>query len=240
MNYDTWHSHLPVDDEIDTLWHRKVIDLLRPSEDIGGREVLEIGCGRGGFAVWLARHPTKPAKVTAADFSTVAIGMGRQYAAEREIESIEWRVADITAIPFPDASFDTVVSCETIEHVLNPEQAVSELARVLRPGGRLYLTTPNYANPFGLYRLYLRAIGRPYQEAGQPINQFVMIHKTRRWVRNTGLSEVAWGTMDIVVPFPGRHPYHVGPVESRAPVLRSLGLQSYIVAEKGSDLPHAR
>jgi len=61
---------------------------------------------------------------------------------------------------------------------LIPRLAVSELARISRPGGRLILTTPNYFGPFGLYRRYTAA--------GPPINSFVMLPLTRRWVRQSG------------------------------------------------------
>jgi ubiquinone/menaquinone biosynthesis C-methylase UbiE len=49
-----------------------------------------------------------------------------------------------------------VVSCETIEHVPDVGSAVREMHRVTRPGGKLFLTTPNYANLTGLYDLYSR------------------------------------------------------------------------------------
>jgi len=49
---------------------------------------------------------------------------------------------DIQAMTFPDAAFDTVLCIEVIEHVANPFAAASELFRVLRPAGRLFLTTP--------------------------------------------------------------------------------------------------
>lgn len=49
-------------------------------------------------------------------------------------------------LPFEDASFDYVACVEGIEHTENPSNAIRELARVLKPGGRLVLTTPNYLN----------------------------------------------------------------------------------------------
>ena len=70
-------------------------------------------------------------------------------------------VASIQDIPVEDAAFDIVISCETIEHVVDPLRALREVCRVLRPGGRLLLTTPNYLGPMGLYRAYLRAARPP-------------------------------------------------------------------------------
>src|SRR5262249_27760351 len=82
---------------------------------------------------------------------------------------------------------DTVISCETIEHVPDPSRAVAELAQVLKPGGRLFLTTPNYFGPFGLYRAYLRLRRRRFTEVGQPINQLTLLPRTLRWIRRAGL-----------------------------------------------------
>lgn len=59
---------------------------------------------------------------------------------------------DLFRLPFERRSFDSVVFAEVLEHLESPVDAIEEIARVLKPGGRLYLTTPN---PFGLYR-YLR------------------------------------------------------------------------------------
>lgn len=54
-----------------------------------------------------------------------------------------FQVASVTALPFADDRFEHVLCTEVIEHVANPQQAVGELLRILRPGGRLVLTTPN-------------------------------------------------------------------------------------------------
>ena len=70
-SYDAWHDALPVDADTDTPWHRLLRAHLEPARDLAGRRVLEIGCGRGGFACWLAARPAgeRPAEIVAADFS---------------------------------------------------------------------------------------------------------------------------------------------------------------------------
>lgn len=59
---------------------------------------------------------------------------------------------DLFRLPFNNQAFDAVVFAEVLEHITNPVEALSEISRVLSPGGQLFLTTPN---PFGFYR-YLR------------------------------------------------------------------------------------
>jgi len=57
-------------------------------------------------------------------------------------------VADAADLPFPDGSFATVVSTEMLEHALDPVACVAEMARVLRPGGRIVLTARSPGFPF--------------------------------------------------------------------------------------------
>lgn len=65
-------------------------------------------------------------------------------------------VADIQAMPLPDASFDSAICIEVLEHVPDPEKALRELYRVLRPGGRLVFSVPHFLylhnEPYDFYR----------------------------------------------------------------------------------------
>jgi SAM-dependent methyltransferase len=105
---------------------------VRPSE-----AVLDLGCGDGTFAAELVRAG---AKVTAADVSTEAL----RRAAERApgLDARLW--PDGEPLPLEDASVDTVWAGEVIEHVVDVAPWLSEVRRVLRPGGTLLLTTPDH------------------------------------------------------------------------------------------------
>jgi SAM-dependent methyltransferase len=173
--YDEWHRQFHADvDPIDTPWHTMAIPHLPPLE---GLRVLEIGCGRGGFSRYLASNG---ADLVAADFSPAAVEM-----AARGLDG-DVVVADIEAIPFEAGSFDLVVSLDTIEHVPNPTRAVAELTRVLKPGGKLVLTTNNYFGLIGIWRLIMRLAGRRFTEFGQPINQPLMFFPSARLLRGLG------------------------------------------------------
>lgn len=229
--YDAWHGEREVDEEADSPWHDLVRTKLDPSRDLEGKRVLEIGCGRGGFSVWLAGE-AKIREQHAMDFSDAAVDKGRAFAERRGHRGIVWQRGDIQAIDRPSGFFDTVFSCETIEHVPEPKRAVSELVRVLKPGGRLFLTTPNYLGTLGLYRGYLRMRGRVFQEVGQPINKFTMLPLTLRWLRNAGLRVEHVDAIGHYLPFPGRPPIRIESLDGARKLTRWLALHSFVLAQK--------
>jgi 2-polyprenyl-3-methyl-5-hydroxy-6-metoxy-1,4-benzoquinol methylase len=230
--YDEWHDGLEVDRDADTPWHRLVLAHLNPDRDLKGKRVIEVACGRGGFAARLTRMTTPAPRLLAADFSSSAVRKGKAFADETDLRgAIRWEVVDAQRLSHPDASFDTIISCETIEHLPHPRQALAEFSRVLKPGGRLFLTTPNYLGPVGLYRGYARLIGRPYTEEGQPINNFLLLPRTASWVRRVGLTVAAVDAGGHYLPWPGRPLQAIHLFDDVRP-LRWLALHSLIVAEK--------
>ncbi|MDO8794010.1 MAG: class I SAM-dependent methyltransferase [Vicinamibacterales bacterium] len=205
---------------------------LNADRDLAGKTVLEIGCGRGGFACWLASHPQRPSKVVAVDSSPTAVRKGAEFASRNRIPGTLWEVGDIQAIAHPANSFDTVISCETIEHVPDPDSAVRELARVLKPGGRLFLTTPNYLGPLGLYRLYLRLCGRVFTEEGQPINNFMLLPLVRACMMRAGLRIRRTDAVGHYFLFPGRVPTAVRWLNNPRFLMRWFGHHSIVVGRK--------
>lgn len=230
--YDEWHTRHDVDAEADAPWHRMIKARLDPPRDLANRRVLEIGCGRGGFASWLARHPAGPHKVVACDLSPVAVAKAAGFAVEHGVTTVQWDVADILRLEQFVDEFDTVISCETIEHVPDPPLAVRQLARVLRPGGRLFLTTPNYLSTIGLYRAYCWMRGKKFDEGGQPICQVTMLPRTRRWVRSAGLRVVETESTGQYLPFPRRPPIKVGFMEYPRFLMRWFGHHSLVIGQK--------
>jgi 2-polyprenyl-3-methyl-5-hydroxy-6-metoxy-1,4-benzoquinol methylase len=228
-DYDRWHEALEVDEDAAAPWHQLVQRLLDPARDLQGRRVLEIGCGRGGFSVWLARHGAR--EVVAADVSAVALRKAAEHAAAWKVRNVTFLEADIQAIPEASSTFDAVFCCETVEHVPDPPRALRELARVLRRGGRLFLTTPNYLNAMGLYRGYLRTRGRRFTEAGQPINQFTTVPRTWLWLRWAGLKVERFDGAGHYLPYPGRPPLKLDALE-QVPASRFAALHTVFVARK--------
>lgn len=194
--------------------------------------MLEIGCGRGGLSARLAAQGA--GEVIGADFSAAAVDMANRLFEARGLANVTARVDDIMSIGSPNDAFDVVVSSETIEHVPDPASAVRELHRVLRPGGKLLLTTPNYMSISGLHRAWVRLTGRPYTELGQPLNNLTLLPRTLRWVRQAGFTVDRIDGQGHYVPIPRRiqGPYRI-PLSDRAEYrLRWFALHSLIVANK--------
>ncbi|SRR5260221_2446486 len=98
-------------------------------------DVLEIGCGSGAMgAEALRKYPD--ATLTATDFDESMVDVARRRLSEFG-PRVEVRQADVTALPFPDGSFDAVLSFIMLHHVIQWEQAFAEMARVMRPHGML-------------------------------------------------------------------------------------------------------
>ena len=102
-----------------------------------GQKVLDLACGTGVVAVTAAR---RGAEVSALDLSPALLERARNNADTAELE-IDFREGDIEALPYPDASFDVVLS--QFGHIFAPRPAVAvqEMLRVLKAGGRLAFST---------------------------------------------------------------------------------------------------
>jgi ubiquinone/menaquinone biosynthesis C-methylase UbiE len=98
-------------------------------------DVLEIGCGSGAMAAEVLRR-FPDVRVVASDFDESMVAVAERRLSEFGSRA-EVRQADASALPFPDSAFDAVLSFIMLHHVIRWEQAIAEMARVLRPGGRL-------------------------------------------------------------------------------------------------------
>jgi 2-polyprenyl-3-methyl-5-hydroxy-6-metoxy-1,4-benzoquinol methylase len=228
--YDAWHGAFSTDPDANSPWYRLIKMHIR-LQDLTGRRILEIGCGRGDFTCWLARELGNNAEVCGADFATTAVHKAQAFAKSRRLRA-RWLVTDIQSIAAPSESFDVIFCCETLEHVPDPCIAVAELVRVLKPGGRLFVSTPNYAGLMGLYRGYLRLMGRPYTEVGQPINNFTSLPRTLRWIRAAGLHITGVDAIGHYLPFPGRPPIEMSFLDDPRWLMRWTGLHSLVMAYK--------
>jgi SAM-dependent methyltransferase len=161
-------------------------------------------------------------------------------AAGSEVARFRSDLVDIEAapLPYPDESFDTALLCEVIEHlVLDPVHALQELARVLLPGGRLLLTTPNVARATNLHRLAQRqGIYDPYSRYGihGRHNREYVAEELFELVSANGFSVERHLTRPVhAVPDPG-------PAWFAAADDDGAGDYHFLVARRGARVPPAR
>jgi SAM-dependent methyltransferase len=126
----------------------KVIAFLeRAGVAVRGR-VLDAGCGGGGMPLSLAEEA---AQVVGIDPAPRFQDAGVRLAHERGLGNLHFTLADGMALPFRDGTFDMVLSHAVIEHVADAPLYLREAARVLAPGGHVYLSTAPYLSFAGAH-----------------------------------------------------------------------------------------
>ena len=136
-------EYLKLAETEDNMWyfrslHRHVLRELKAATPRGA-VVLDAGCGTGGLILSLAKGDASW-RFTGIDFMPLACELARKRCGPKT----EVKVASVTALPFGDAVFDAVISADVICQVPDPEVAVAELYRVLKPGGVLVVNVPAY------------------------------------------------------------------------------------------------
>ncbi|MFF5207471.1 class I SAM-dependent methyltransferase [Streptosporangium sp. NPDC000396] len=109
-----------------------------------GMSLLHVGCGPGTITADLAAL-VAPGVVTAVEVTAEALALARAEAERRGQPGIEFRVADVHALEFPDDTFDVVHAHQVLQHVGDPVQALREMRRVCRPGGIVAIRDSDYA-----------------------------------------------------------------------------------------------
>ena len=239
--YDTWHQRIydagPDHEDASSPWYQLVREYLG---GIAGLRVLEVACGRGGFVRELARAG---ARVTGCDFSTSALRAASTKLRAADCQPRAGLVqGDAQNLPFADNSFDLVISCETIEHLPDVQSAMREMHRVTRPGGKLFLTTPNHANFMGLYELY-SLVRHPSRKDDQPFDRRQWFPQILGWVRRAGWTILCTdGTVHQFPFLPGHSPIRWEGLESNRAVRKLLSPLAYtyfVMAQKKGQEAHA-
>jgi len=106
---------------------------------VAGETVVDIGCGAGMDLLLAARRVGPGGHAIGIDMTEAMRDRARGSAAAAGLKNVEVRQGDATALPFPDASVDVVISNGVLNLVPEKEKAFTEIYRVLRPGGRLQL-----------------------------------------------------------------------------------------------------
>lgn len=165
-------TYRPVmEDYYEDLWERLPDELAPPDLDIRmsllrsevkpGDRALDLGCGTGEFSAGLA---LAGAHVIGAEITRAAVVRARA-----RHPTLDLRLVPIAGpLPFADGAFELVWSSEVIEHVADTARWLSEVRRVLAPGGRLLVTTPSH----GRLRVLLGGIERFSEPLGDHLHLY--------------------------------------------------------------------
>lgn len=224
----------------------KRLDALARRVDLRGDRLLDIGCGDGAYTVRLAGGFSS---VDAIDVQDGPLALFRERIdgtpAAGQITIGEMSAAKLD---YPDDTFDMVTAIEVLEHVTELDQALEEIHRVLKPGGRFAFTTPNRWFPFETHGFIYR--GKRYKARAPFLTWIVPLHRRLADARTFTATELRrrlaaaglrTSSVDYIMPpFDrsglGRRLRPVTDLAERSP-LRWLGMALVVTAAKAPDAP---
>jgi ubiquinone/menaquinone biosynthesis C-methylase UbiE len=129
--------------EADLAFRRRVRAVLEYVAPQPGDRILDCGCGRGFYLLFIGR--LEPAcTLYGADMDPAVLAQARQHLPS----TVHLFQSDALHLPFPDGFFDKVICSEVLEHLPDDRAGLRELRRVLKPAGVLAITVPNHGYPF--------------------------------------------------------------------------------------------
>jgi demethylmenaquinone methyltransferase/2-methoxy-6-polyprenyl-1,4-benzoquinol methylase len=218
----------------DRLWRVATTKAIAPRK---GMRVLDLAAGTGTSSAAIAKHG---AHVVAADFSEGMLAEGRKRHADNELIEFVW--ADATSLPFEDDSFDAATISYGLRNVSEPKQALAEMFRVVKPGGRVVIaefSTPPSAlvrGPYGLYGKHVlpriagainREAAEAYRYLNESIEKWPAQDELARWLSQAGFERVAYRNLTFGIValhrgfVPRNKPVSVGEAAAQAPAEKS-------------------
>jgi ubiquinone/menaquinone biosynthesis C-methylase UbiE len=167
--------------------------LIRPRAfDVAGcKRILDAACGNGRYSRFLLRHADPDALLTSFDLSGAMLRRAR---ARLRSERVTHAVADLTRLPYANASFDAIVCGWVLEHLPDPRAGLRELARVLEPGGKLLVLctedtfTGRWCGRLWHCRTYKRGeLRRACGECGLSWERELWFSRLHRWFKLGGI-----------------------------------------------------
>lgn len=142
----------------------------------GAPVVLDCGVGTGCLSLALVRALDRAASIDGIDISPAMLERAAEAFANHGIAAA-LRQCDIRELPYPDNTFDIVISAHLIEHLPDPAQAISEMVRVLRPGGLMVICTTTKS----LLGSYIQLKWRTHRVASGQANV---------WLQDAGMQDI--------------------------------------------------
>ncbi len=176
--YDRYHKRKG--NVVDSFMQKKRCKMIRGLLTNSLGKFLVIGCGSKDDMSVLPGN----SHAVGVDISEEAVNIS-----SKKYPQYKFFVADASSLPFEDNTFDNIVCSEVIEHVALREKTFSEIKRVLKDGGVLIMTTPNYLSSWGLVRKIAGIIlKKPINAADQPIDNWTTLEKLDKEFRSFGFS----------------------------------------------------
>jgi len=152
---------------------RRGIELVEPS---GHDDVIDVGCGPGTLTLLLAPIVKQ---VAAVDFAEKMIELLKQKCDKFNVSNVDARVADGTALPYPNERFDAALSCFGLFLFADRAKGLEEMYRVLKPGGKVMISSwaPADGPIEGMYNIVREILpGLPFQKGVAPLGTEQEIH----------------------------------------------------------------
>ena len=151
---------------------KRTIDLLDLPR---GARVLDVGCGTGASALPAAKRVGPNGHVLGVDLSGALLVLARAKAATEQLDNVEFRVADMTELGMPDEQFDAVVCVFALFFAENMPGLLRELWRMVRPGGRLAVTTwgPRFLGPAN--GIFWHSVAEEFPDLREPFRPWEQI-----------------------------------------------------------------
>ncbi len=180
------------------LWRIALTRALQPRK---GMRILDVAAGTGTSSAAIAAGG---AHVTAADFSEGMLAEGRRRQSGNEL--IEFVYADASRLPFEDDSFDAATISFGLRNVSDPKQALAEMRRVVKPGGRIVICefsrpVKSLRKPYSVYSRHVlpriagvinKSSEDAYRYLNESIEQWPAQDQLAEWLREAGLERVAY------------------------------------------------
>lgn len=162
------------------------LDWINQLSPLEGRKVLDVGCGGGILSDSMAR---KGAEVTGIDLASKALRVARLHALEAETPRVQYREISVEELANEcPGSFDTVTCMEMLEHVPDPGAIVRACATLLKPGGRLIVSTLNRTPAaFALAIVGAEYVARLLPKGTHRYEDFIRPAELAAWLREAGL-----------------------------------------------------
>ena len=162
-----------------------ILEKLKDSQAEGLQSILDVGCGAGLVANQMAKAGYQ---VTGVDLSSESLQVACEF---DETSAVKYLRADALDLPFGEQSFDVVLCLDFLEHIENPQAALSEIDRVLKPGGWFFYHT--FQKNWLSYLFAVKALDWLFKDGPQNVHSyqlFIPHKKLKSWLEELGLTPV--------------------------------------------------